>query len=125
MSKDGETHRLKLLAISDTYCPAEFVEQGLAPLADLGVEIEVRRWEHPTLIDLQEANLTATAGFVAAELGDSIAVHLLPYHRLGEAKHERMEQPDKSIDVQPPSGERMEEVRKVFESFGLTVHLGG
>ena len=62
MSRDIKPHRLKLLAISDTYCPAEFVEQGLAPLADLGVEIEVRRWEHPTLIDLQEANLAIEQG---------------------------------------------------------------
>lgn len=70
-------------------------------------------------------NLAATARFVATELGDSVGVHLLPYHRLGEAKHERMEQPGKSIDAQPPSDARMEEVRKLFESFGLTVHLGG
>jgi pyruvate formate lyase activating enzyme len=70
-------------------------------------------------------NLAATARFVATELGDSVGVHLLPYHRLGEAKHERMEQPGKSIDAQPPSDARMEEVSKLFESFGLTVHLGG
>lgn len=70
-------------------------------------------------------NLVATARFIATELGDSTTVHLLPYHRLGETKYERMEQPDKSIAAQPPSDEHMEETRKVFESFGLTVHLGG
>ncbi len=70
-------------------------------------------------------NLGATARFIATELGDSIRVHLLPYHRLGEAKHERMEQPGKSIAAQPPSEEYMEEIRQVLESFGLTVHLGG
>ena len=62
MNKDGKTHRLKLLAISDTYCSAEFVEQGLSTLKDLGVEIEVRHWEHPTLIALQEANLAIEQG---------------------------------------------------------------
>ena len=62
MSRDGEPHRTKLLAISDTYCRAGFVEQGLASLADLGVEIEVRRWEHPTLVALQEANLAIEQG---------------------------------------------------------------
>ena len=71
MSRDGEPHRIKLLAISDTYCPAEFVEQGLASLADLGVEVEVRRWEHPTLVALQEANL-------AIEQGGPDAVKLPP-----------------------------------------------
>jgi len=48
---------MKLLAISDTYIPAAFMEQGLAGLAPLGVEVEVRRWEHATLVALQEANL--------------------------------------------------------------------
>jgi pyruvate formate lyase activating enzyme len=69
-------------------------------------------------------NIAATAQFIATEL-DSIEVHLLPYHRMGETKHERMEQPSKSISVQPPSDERMEEIKEIFESFGLTVNLGG
>jgi pyruvate formate lyase activating enzyme len=71
------------------------------------------------------ANVDATARFVASELGNPIMVHLLPYHRLGEAKHERMEQPGRSIAAQPPSDEDMEGIREVFESFGLTVRLGG
>ena len=53
---------MKLLAISDTYIPAGFMEQGLASLAPLGVEVEVRRWEHPTLVALQEANLAIEKG---------------------------------------------------------------
>lgn len=53
---------MKLLAISDTYIPAAFMEQGLAGLAPLGVEVEVRRWEHPTLVALQEANLAIENG---------------------------------------------------------------
>jgi len=48
---------MKLLAISDTYIPAHFMEQGLAGLGPLGIDVEVRRWEHATLVDLQEANL--------------------------------------------------------------------
>ena len=70
-------------------------------------------------------NIAATAQFIVTELGNSIDVHLLPYHRLGETKYERMEEPEKSISVQPPSDERMEEIKEIFESFGLTVSLGG
>ena len=33
------------------------MKDGLAALAEQGVEIEVRPWEHPTLEELQEANL--------------------------------------------------------------------
>lgn len=53
---------MKLLAISDTYIPAEFMAQGFAGLTRLGVEVEVRRWEHPTLVALQEANLLIEKG---------------------------------------------------------------
>ena len=70
-------------------------------------------------------NIAATARFIATELDDSIKVHLLPYHRLGDTKYERMEESERSISVQPPSDERMEEIKEVFESFGLMVNLGG
>ena len=53
---------MKLLAISDTYIPSEFMQQGLAALEPLGVQVEVRRWEHATLIELQEANLAIENG---------------------------------------------------------------
>lgn len=53
---------MKLLAISDTYIPAKYMQQGLAKLADCGVEVEVRHWAHPTLIALQEANLAIEKG---------------------------------------------------------------
>ena len=70
-------------------------------------------------------NLERTARFVANELGNGIRVHLLPYHRLGETKYERMEEPEKSISVQPPSDEYMEKLKDIFETFGLTVNIGG
>jgi pyruvate formate lyase activating enzyme len=91
---------------------------------ELGIPMLARVPVIPGYNDTAE-NLAATARFVATELGDSIKVHLLPYHRLGETKHERMEQPEKSISARPPSDEYMEEKRKAFESFGLTVYLGG
>jgi D-3-phosphoglycerate dehydrogenase / 2-oxoglutarate reductase len=48
---------LKLLAIADNYIPPEYMRSGFAPLAELGVALEVRYWSHPTLVDLQQANL--------------------------------------------------------------------
>jgi D-3-phosphoglycerate dehydrogenase len=52
----------KLLAISDTYIPSALMQQGFGPLAELGVAVEVRSWEHPTLVDLQQANLAIEQG---------------------------------------------------------------
>jgi D-3-phosphoglycerate dehydrogenase len=74
---------MKLLAISDTYIPAEFMKEGLAELQPLGVEVEVRRWEHPALVDLQQANLLIEKGgpdaiTLPAEVADDVArFHLL------------------------------------------------
>lgn len=48
---------MRLLAISDNYIPAEFMRQGFSSLEQVGVQVEVRSWEQPTLIDLQQANL--------------------------------------------------------------------
>jgi D-3-phosphoglycerate dehydrogenase / 2-oxoglutarate reductase len=62
---------MKLLAISDTYIPRAFMQQGFAPLGDLGVSVEVRSWEHALLVDLQKANL-------AIEQGGPEAVELPP-----------------------------------------------
>lgn len=49
---------MKLLAIGDAYLPAEFLWQGLQPLQDLGVELQVREWRHPSLAALQQDNLS-------------------------------------------------------------------
>jgi D-3-phosphoglycerate dehydrogenase len=64
---------MKLLALSDTYIPYEFMVSGLASLQDFGVDVEVRRWEHDSLIDLQEANLAIEQGGPdAVSLPDSL-----------------------------------------------------
>ncbi len=62
---------MRLLAISDHYIPHDVMRRGLAALESLGVEVEVRRWEHETLVELQEANL-------AVEQGGPDAVELPP-----------------------------------------------
>ncbi len=70
-------------------------------------------------------NLIKTAEFIAGQLGKEIKVHLLPYHRLGESKYERLEEPEKTVKVAPPEDDRMEEIKLLFESYGLTAVIGG
>lgn len=53
---------MKLLALADHYIPPDFMRSGLASLAEVGVEIEVRHWTHASLIDLQHANLAIEKG---------------------------------------------------------------
>lgn len=72
---------MKCLAISDTYIPQEFVEDGLVDLADHGIEVEVRHWHHESLIDLQEDNLAIeTGGPDAVTLPDSLLSNLETFH---------------------------------------------
>ena len=71
---------MKLLAISDTYIPADFMSDGLAELQNIGIDIEVRHWEHKSLINLQEDNLAIeTGGPDAVQLPDKITRNLEPY----------------------------------------------
>jgi pyruvate formate lyase activating enzyme len=91
---------------------------------DLGMDMLARVPIVPGYNDSPE-NLERTAGFLVNELGTSIGVHLLPYHRLGETKYERLEVPEKPVTVQPPVDGHMERIKDIFESFGLKVNLGG
>jgi len=59
---------MRLLAISDTYIPAAFMADGLAPLRDAGIDVHVRHWDHPSLIALQEDNLRIETGGADAVL---------------------------------------------------------
>jgi pyruvate formate lyase activating enzyme len=70
-------------------------------------------------------NIQATAKFITRELDRSIKVHLLPYHRLGETKYERLEKQGTTFSTEPPSEARLAELQQVFASFGLTTAIGG
>lgn len=71
---------MKLLAISDTYIPFDFMQDGFAELAELGIDVEVRKWEHPTIEDLQEANLIVeTGGPEALTLPEEITANVADF----------------------------------------------
>lgn len=97
---------MKLLAISDTYIPYDYMRQGLAPLAAHGVEVEVRRWEHPSLIELQQANL-------AIEQGGADAVELPPALLTGVDAFEIL------VVQFAPVGRRLLEAAKALQVVGV------
>lgn len=61
---------------------------------------------------------------ILKELGQD-EVHLLPYHKMGESKLERIDSPLESLSVEPLSDERVAEIRGLFEAAGLKVSIGG
>ncbi|AOT69807.1 glycyl-radical enzyme activating protein [Geosporobacter ferrireducens] len=70
-------------------------------------------------------NIRETGEFVSSQLGKSVKVHLLPFHRLGESKNERLECRAGSFDSSPPSEVHMDKLKKIIETFGLNVQIGG
>jgi pyruvate formate lyase activating enzyme len=70
-------------------------------------------------------NLEATARFIADRLSKAIPVHLLPYHRLGEAKWERLGRRNETAAIDTLAEQQLMECRQIFESFGLTTIAGG
>ncbi|MDO9534925.1 MAG: glycyl-radical enzyme activating protein [Bacillota bacterium] len=70
-------------------------------------------------------NIEATAEFVACKLGASVPVNLLPFHRLGESKNERMGVQGLLFNSIPPSEQHLKELKEIFVSHGLTVQIGG
>ena len=79
---------------------------------------------HPGVQRLFE-NIEATAAFILKELNSSIPVHLLPYHKLGESKYEQMEGFHTPLGIEAPSEEHLQKLKKILESQGLTVSIGG
>jgi len=89
---------------------------------DLGVAVTVRVPTIPGCNDSDE-NIAATARF-AASLGGDVAVHLLPYHRLGESKNLSLGRPA-DLGIVPPDDAHMQHLKEVAEQYVSCVRIGG
>jgi len=52
-------------------------------------------------------------------------ISLLPYHRIGKAKYQKFNIPYRMNGTEPPSRERMKELKKYFEERGIKTCIGG
>jgi pyruvate formate lyase activating enzyme len=75
-------------------------------------------------INDSEANLEATAHFVAA-IPSVRQVNLLPFHRLGLAKDRLLGRTEHLPDLRPPTPETMTRAGQIFTNLGLTVRMDG
>jgi pyruvate formate lyase activating enzyme len=58
------------------------------------------------------------------ELGPAVKlVQILPYHRLGAVKYERLQKKYALATLEPPSNEHMDNCKKLIESYGLKVQI--
>lgn len=70
-------------------------------------------------------NLESTARFIADELSPAVPIHLLPYHRLGTTKWERLDRAGEAVAADPPSTQHVASCVRRFESHGVTAVIGG
>ncbi len=71
-----------------------------------------------------EENLLASAGFVGG-LGTRPPVDVLPYHRLGVDKYDRMGRDYRLSEVAPPPEEAVKLAVRLLEEAGLKVTVRG
>jgi pyruvate formate lyase activating enzyme len=97
--------------------------ENLRALAETGARIWVRVPVIPGVNDRPE-DVGALAEFIAG-LARVEQVNLLPYHRIGMHKFERLGQEYRLPDVTPPSPEHLQAVAAPFQAAGLETKLGG
>jgi pyruvate formate lyase activating enzyme len=114
---DPEKHKL-LTGVSN-----RIILENARKVASEKIPMIVRLPVIPGYTD-SEANIKAAAEFIAT-LDGVTEVDLLPYHRLGEAKYEKLGIGYHLEGLSPPSNEQMKAISLILESYGLKTHIGG
>ena len=105
-----------------TGVPNEPILENARLLASHGGRLQVRMPVIPKLNDSRE-NLEATADFCVS-LGAAVElVQLLPYHRSGRSKYERLGRPYRLTNLEPPTEEIMEKHLEIFKARGLPAQV--
>ena len=113
---DSDMHR-RLTAVGN-----ELIIKNAHFLAEHNAALQIRVPVIPKLTD-QESNLRQTAE-LCLSLGDAVKlVQLLPYHKTGRMKYERIGWRYKLSNVEPPEDEFMEKTLEMFQSYGLNSQL--
>ena len=106
-----------------TGAPLEPIIANLVAASRLGARVWLRIPVIPGVND-DDANVRAAAA-LAAELPGVERVSLLPYHRTGTSKGERLGRADLLDGVVPPPPERMRALAAVLADGGVLVVIGG
>ena len=114
---DSKKHKLF------TGVPNDLILQNAMRIARAEIPMIIRFPIIPGYTD-EEGNIIATARFVA-ELGVVSEMHLVPYHRLGDFKYEKLGREYKLAGLQPPNESDMKRYVEIVESYGLKAQVGG
>ncbi len=103
--------------------PNELILENAKKIAAHAKELIIRVPVIPTFNDTVE-EIRRIAQF-AAELPGVRQLHLLPYHRLGQDKYQRLGREYTLAGLEPPTQEKMETLLEVAQMSGLTCQIGG
>lgn len=101
----------------------ESIIQNLNYLCESNKQIIIRIPIIPNITDT-DVNISQIAEHIA-NLDYIQRVDILPYNQMGEDKYMRMEKQYLLNNVNPPSEERMFQIREKLESYGFKVKIGG
>ena len=115
-SMDADAH------LQATRAPLAPILENLRALDASGAEIWLRMPLIPGFND-DEHSLHAVGRFVAGL--HTRRLHVLPYHRLGSEKHQRLGQAHPMADQQSPDAASIDRAMALLAGYGLDVHQGG
>ncbi|MEA4852684.1 MAG: glycyl-radical enzyme activating protein [Christensenella sp.] len=100
----------------------ELILQNAEHAANLGKDMIVRV---PVIggYNADEENIEKTAQF-SKKIGIK-ELHLLPYHRFGEAKYKKMHMVYECDDAYTPDDQTMEHLKNIVSSYGIITRIGG
>jgi pyruvate formate lyase activating enzyme len=108
-----------------TGVPNTLILSNLRLIAAAGKDLMIRIPVIPGINDDAET-LEKVRSFLTENIGSSIKkVSLLPYHKTGSSKYKRLNMPDRMAGTEPPSAEKMKELKEFFSATGLKVKIGG
>jgi len=76
-------------------------------------------------LNTSPAEIRAMKEFLVARKDSLEQVHLLPYHRIAGSKYERLGMENRMKESPEPTTNMMEELKRVLESDGLELMIGG
>ena len=114
---DPEMHR-KYTGVDNA-----LILDNLRKMSDAGAPINIRL---PLIAGINDDDQEIQALIEYLKDIHVLKINLLPYHRTGSDKYERLNMQYQGFDMQPPSSERMEEIRTQFINAGYPdVKIGG
>ncbi|WP_429081898.1 glycyl-radical enzyme activating protein [Brassicibacter mesophilus] len=106
-----------------TGVPNQIILENLRYIISIGKEVIIRIPIIPGINDSKE-DLEAFRDFIKT-LHNVKEVALLPYHKIGQEKYNRLGKSYKMLDVQEPTQEAMELAVQIIKNCGANVKIGG